>query len=46
VDDEVMQKNSFNYEVVYVDDGSTDGSWEVIEELKKTILANPCLAIP
>lgn len=33
--DEVMQKNSFNYEVVYVDDGSTDGSWEVIEELKK-----------
>jgi len=33
--DEVMQKNNFNYEVVYVDDGSTDGSWEVIEELKK-----------
>jgi len=30
-----MQKNNFNYEVVYVDDGSTDGSWEVIEELKK-----------
>ncbi|MCF8460133.1 MAG: glycosyltransferase family 2 protein [Flavobacteriales bacterium] len=33
--DEVMQKNNFNYEVVYVDDGSTDGSWEVIENLKK-----------
>lgn len=32
--DDVMQKNSFNYEVVYVDDGSTDGSWEVIQELK------------
>lgn len=33
--DEVMQKNGFNYEVVYVDDGSTDSSWAVIEELKK-----------
>ncbi len=33
--DEVMQKNNFDYEVVYVDDGSTDGSWEVIEGLKK-----------
>ncbi|MFT6210566.1 MAG: glycosyltransferase involved in cell wall biosynthesis [Bacteroidia bacterium] len=30
-----MQKNGFNYEVVYVDDGSTDSSWGVIEELKK-----------
>lgn len=29
-----MQENSFNYEVVYVDDGSTDNSWEVIQELK------------
>ncbi|MCF8464131.1 MAG: glycosyltransferase family 2 protein [Flavobacteriales bacterium] len=33
--DEVMQKNNFDYEVVYVDDGSTDGSWAVIQELKK-----------
>lgn len=33
--DEVMKKNSFDYEVVYVDDGSTDGSWSVIEGLKE-----------
>lgn len=33
--DSVMEKNSFEYEVVYVDDGSTDGSWLVIEDLKK-----------
>lgn len=30
-----MTKNNFSYEVVYVDDGSSDGSWEVIEGLKK-----------
>lgn len=30
-----MKKNSFDYEVVYVDDGSTDGSWKVILDLKK-----------
>ena len=33
--DEVMKKNDFLYEVVYVDDGSTDTSWSVIEELKE-----------
>ncbi len=29
----VMQANGFTYEVIYVNDGSTDNSWEVIEEL-------------
>lgn len=33
--DDVMRKNGFAYEVVYVDDGSTDGSWNVIQELKQ-----------
>ena len=32
---EVMTKNSLDYELVYVDDGSTDNSWEVIENLKR-----------
>jgi glycosyltransferase involved in cell wall biosynthesis len=29
--DRVMQENSYNYEAIMVDDGSTDGSWKVIE---------------
>ncbi|MBB2144281.1 glycosyltransferase [Pedobacter sp. LMG 31464] len=34
--DKVMGENNFSYEAVFVDDGSTDTSWAVIEELKKT----------
>ncbi len=31
----VMKENNFSYEVVFVNDGSTDHSWDVIEELRK-----------
>ena len=31
----VMRDNSFSYEVWFVDDGSTDGSWSVIEDLSR-----------
>jgi len=31
----VMLANKFTYEVIFVDDGSKDNSWEVIEELAK-----------
>ena len=31
----VMQSNHFSYEIVFIDDGSTDGSWETISELSK-----------
>lgn len=31
----VMTENGFSYEVIYVDDGSTDDSWEEIEQLAK-----------
>ncbi len=29
----VMKENKFSYEVIFVNDGSTDGSWRVIEQL-------------
>lgn len=29
----VMQSNHFLYEVIFIDDGSTDGSWKTIEQL-------------
>lgn len=29
----VMKENNFTYEVIFVNDGSTDNSWEVIESL-------------
>ena len=32
----VMDSHGFSYEVILVDDGSRDGSWKVIEELKDT----------
>ncbi|MAC94290.1 MAG: glycosyltransferase [Flavobacteriales bacterium] len=31
----VMNKNDFSFEVIFVDDGSKDKSWQVIEELAK-----------
>lgn len=32
----VMETHKFSYEIILVDDGSTDRSWEVIEDLKTT----------
>lgn len=32
----VMTQHQFTYEVIFVDDGSSDASWKVIESLKKT----------
>ena len=32
----VMQSNRFLYEVIFIDDGSTDTSWEVIERLSQS----------
>ena len=32
----VMQSNRFMYEIIFIDDGSTDSSWNVIEKLSVT----------
>ena len=37
--DRVMKEHGFEYEVIMVDDGSKDRSWQVIEELRAK---NPC----
>ncbi|WP_177765951.1 glycosyltransferase family 2 protein [Flavobacterium sp. I3-2] len=31
----VMQTNNFSYEILFIDDGSTDNSWNVISEISK-----------
>ena len=33
--DRVARENSLSYEIIMVDDGSTDASWSVVEELKR-----------
>ena len=36
----VMDRDELSYEIIFVDDGSTDDSWQVIELLRKQ---NPCI---
>lgn len=31
----VMKENNFSYEIIFINDGSTDNSWDIIEELGK-----------
>jgi glycosyltransferase involved in cell wall biosynthesis len=31
----VMQSNHFSYEIIFIDDGSTDSSWQAIDDLVK-----------
>jgi len=33
--EKVMEENNFSYEIIYVDDGSTDNSWKTITQLKE-----------
>ncbi len=38
--DRVMKENDLSYEIIFVDDGSNDRSWEIIEDL---CLKNPAV---
>ena len=31
----VMNDNNYTYEIIFVDDGSSDNSWDIIQQLKK-----------
>ena len=31
----VMRENGYSYEIIFINDGSTDNSWDIIEELSK-----------
>ena len=33
---QVMQSNGFSYELIFIDDGSTDNSWNILKELANT----------
>jgi glycosyltransferase involved in cell wall biosynthesis len=33
--DQVMQKNQFSYEMIFINDGSKDNSWQVLQDLSK-----------
>ncbi len=41
--EKVMLENNFTYEIILIDDGSTDNSWEVIEQLSVRILGRTIL---
>ena len=32
----VMKENDYSYEIIFINDGSTDNSWDVIEQLKSS----------
>jgi len=36
----VVSQNHLSYEILMIDDGSTDNSWQIVEELRKK---NPCI---
>ncbi len=36
----VMEANGFSYEILFINDGSTDDSWQVIKHLRES---NPCV---
>ena len=42
---EVTERFDFSYEIIFVDDGSLDKTWEIIEELKKNTPRLRCIKL-
>ena len=43
----VMKENGYSFEVIFVNDGSTDNSWTVIDNLSEehaNVKVRPCIA--
>ena len=41
----VMESNQFSYEIIFINDGSTDHSWNVIEDFRPSIVDLPKLKV-
>ena len=42
---DVMKSYNFSYEIIFIDDGSSDNSWDIIEAVSYTHLTLPTILL-